>query len=156
MAGERVGIAGLRGMDRINERVPHLYHPMHPAILRLLDETVRAAHDHGRWAGVCGEMAGDARAIPILVGLAFDELSMASGRILEAKDVVRHLDYGSCRRLADRPLTCETAEEVERLVKEVGGLPEWTRNGCLMTNDQASPNWLRYTPALTPCSRLLG
>jgi phosphotransferase system enzyme I (PtsI) len=106
-------------VDRVNERVAPLYRPLHPAILRLLGATAEGARAHGRWAGVCGEMAGDPLAIPLLVGLGFDELSMTPGRLLAAKERVRDLEYTSCQALAQRALECETPEEVERLVGEM-------------------------------------
>ncbi len=78
-------------VDRGNETVASLYRSLHPGVLRLLDLTVRGAHAHGRWAGVCGEMAGDLTALPILVGLGFDELSMTPSRIPAARDRIRSL-----------------------------------------------------------------
>jgi phosphoenolpyruvate-protein phosphotransferase (PTS system enzyme I) len=109
-------------VDRGNETVAHLYQPLHPAVLRLLELTVNGAHAHGRWAGVCGEMAGDLAAIPILIGLGFDELSMTPSRIPAARERIRSLDYALCRKLAADALNCGTAVEVEDLIREqVGG-----------------------------------
>lgn len=104
-------------VDRTNERVASLYRPLHPAILRLLRSTIDGAHARGRWAGVCGELAGDTTAIPILVGLGFDELSMTPSRIPAVKARVRGMDYAGCRELAEQALDCETASEVEKLVR---------------------------------------
>ena len=81
---------------------------------RLLQQTVEGAHTQGKWAGVCGEMAGDLTALPLLVGLGFDELSMTPGRIPAAKDRIRRLQVENCRELVGRALRCETAEEVLR------------------------------------------
>jgi phosphoenolpyruvate-protein kinase (PTS system EI component) len=105
-------------VDRTNPQVAPLYRPLHPGILRLLQMTVEGAHAQGRWVGVCGEMAGDLPAIPILVGLGFDELSMTPGRIPAAKARIRSLDATVCRELAARSLLCESADDVERLVRE--------------------------------------
>jgi len=104
-------------VDRVNERVAALYRPLHPAILSLLAHTVAGAHDHGRWAGICGEMGGDHLAIPLLVGLGFDELSMTPSRIPAAKERIRNLELAACRDLAQRALRCATAAEVEQIVR---------------------------------------
>jgi phosphotransferase system enzyme I (PtsI) len=111
-------------VDRVNERIVGLYRPLHPAILRLLAHTVAGAHDHGRWAGVCGEMGGDLLAIPLLVGFGFDELSMTPSRIPAAKELIRSLEFAACRDLAQRALRRSTAAEVEQQVREQ--LRQWT------------------------------
>lgn len=103
-------------VDRTNERVAHLYQPLHPAVLRLMRETVQGARAHGRWAGVCGEMAGDLDAIPLLVGLGFDELSMTANRIPEARERISQIDHQKCSDLAQRALLCRAAQEVIDLV----------------------------------------
>jgi phosphotransferase system enzyme I (PtsI) len=105
-------------VDRGNATVARLYQSLHPAVLRLLELTVTGAHAHGRWAGVCGEMAGDLAAIPLLIGLGFDELSMTPSRIPAARARIRNLDYALCRELAADALNCGTAAEVENLVRE--------------------------------------
>jgi phosphotransferase system enzyme I (PtsI) len=106
-------------VDRTNEQVGALYQPLHPAVLRLLHMTVEGAHVAGKWAGVCGEMAGDSLAVPLLVGLGFDELSMTPARVPAVKEMIRELSAGACRDLVNRALQCESAGEVERLVREV-------------------------------------
>lgn len=105
-------------VDRTNERAASLYQPFHPAVLRLLKLTVDGAHAEDTWAGVCGEMAGDVAATPLLVGLGFDELSMTPARIPAVKDRIRRLNASACQRLATRALACETAEEVEVLLRD--------------------------------------
>ena len=105
-------------VDRVNERIAALYRPLHPAILSLLAQIVAGAHNHGRWAGICGEMGGDLLAIPLLVGLGFDELSMTPSRIPAAKERIRRLEFTACRDLAQRALRCTTAAEVEQQVRE--------------------------------------
>lgn len=102
-------------VDRGNAQVASLYRPLHPALMRLLDQTSRGAEQHGRWTGICGELAGDLLAIPLLIGLGFQELSMSPGRIPEARARIRSLDAARCRELAAQALECETADEVEAL-----------------------------------------
>jgi phosphotransferase system enzyme I (PtsI) len=80
--------------DRTNEKVSHLYEPTHPAILRLIKMTVDAAHQHGIWAGVCGEIAGDPALTPLLVGLGVDELSAAPPVVPQIKYIIRRLKLG--------------------------------------------------------------
>ena len=75
--------------DRTNEKVSHLYEPTHPAIMRLIKMTVDAAHQHGIWAGVCGEIAGDPVLAPLLIGLGVDELSAAPPVVPQVKYIIR-------------------------------------------------------------------
>jgi phosphotransferase system enzyme I (PtsI) len=77
--------------DRTNENVSYLYKPMHPAMLKLIKMTVDASHEKGKWTGMCGEMAGDPAAIPKLVEMGIDELSMSAQKIPEAKEIIRTL-----------------------------------------------------------------
>jgi phosphoenolpyruvate-protein phosphotransferase len=105
-------------VDRTNQRVAALDRPLHPGVLRLLHMTVEGAHTWGRWAGICGEMAGDLLAVPLLLGLGFDELSMAPSRIPAAKALIRRLRADACRELAMEALNSETADEVEDLVRQ--------------------------------------
>jgi phosphotransferase system enzyme I (PtsI) len=74
--------------DRMNENVSYLYDPMHPAVLRLIKMTIEAAHKEGKWCGMCGEMAGDEKAIPTLVEYGLDEFSMSASSILNAKKYI--------------------------------------------------------------------
>ena len=83
--------------DRTNEKVSHLYEPTHPAILRLIKMTVDAAHHHGIWVGVCGEIAGDPALIPLLIGLGVDELSAAPPVVPQVKYIVRRLSWAKRR-----------------------------------------------------------
>ncbi len=100
-------------VDRVNERVAHLYQPGHPAILRLLQTVVTAAHNHGIWVGVCGEMAGDTLYTPVLVGLGVDELSVGPSQILRIKHALNHLDSHECESLVADLLALNTAEEID-------------------------------------------
>ena len=79
---------------------------------------VEAAHQFGKWAGVCGEVAGDPLAVPILIGLDVDELSMNPAEIPQVKAVLRQIDLASARRVAEKALRCENAAAVRRLARE--------------------------------------
>jgi len=98
--------------DRTNEKVSHLYEPTHPSILRLIKMTVDAAHSHGIWAGVCGEMAGDPVLAPLLLGLGVDELSAAPSAIDAVKYIIRRVKIEEARQLAEFALQCESPTEI--------------------------------------------
>lgn len=104
--------------DRMNERVSYLYQPYNPAILRLVKMVIDAAHQEGKWAGMCGEMAGDETAIPLLLGLGLDEFSMSATSILKARSQIRQLNKKEMEVLAEKALQMKTAEEVVQAVKE--------------------------------------
>ena len=103
--------------DRMNERVSYLYQPYNPAILRLIKNVIDAAHKEGKWAGMCGEMAGDEVAIPILLGLGLDEFSMSATSILQARSNILRLSKAEINERVEQILNMETAEEVERFIK---------------------------------------
>lgn len=105
--------------ERGNKRLSHLNDPCHPAILRQIDTVVRAAHAKGKWVGVCGEMAGDPYAIPLLLGLKVDELSMSPAQIPSAKQIVRKCSFTEARELAYRALEFDSAEVVRSAVKHI-------------------------------------
>ncbi|WP_391558380.1 phosphoenolpyruvate--protein phosphotransferase [Robertmurraya sp.] len=98
--------------DRMNERVSYLYQPYNPAILRLVKMVIDAAHKEGKWAGMCGEMAGDEQAIPVLLGLGLDEFSMSATSILKARSQIRNLSKADMEALASEVLQMSTTEEV--------------------------------------------
>ncbi len=98
--------------DRTNERVSHLYEPTHPAILRLIKLTVDAAHAHGIWTGVCGEIAGDPVLAPLLLGLGVDELSAAPSAIDSVKYIIRRVKNDEARKLAEFALQCDSPTEI--------------------------------------------
>ncbi|HFH0086959.1 TPA: phosphoenolpyruvate--protein phosphotransferase [Enterococcus faecium] len=105
--------------DRMNERVSYLYQPYNPSILRLIKNVIDAAHAEGKWAGMCGEMAGDQTAVPLLVGMGLDEFSMSATSILKTRSLMKRLDTAKMAELADRALKeCDTMEEVAELVHE--------------------------------------
>jgi phosphotransferase system enzyme I (PtsI) len=105
--------------DRTNERVSHLYEPTHPAILRLIKTTVDAAHRHGIWTGVCGEIAGDVFLTPLLLGLGVDELSTAPSVVPQVKYIVRRLKMSEAQALAEFALQCESPSEIYRRCQEL-------------------------------------
>jgi phosphoenolpyruvate-protein phosphotransferase (PTS system enzyme I) len=104
--------------DRMNEQVSYLYQPYHPAILSLVNNVIEAAHSEGKWAGMCGEMAGDPIAIPILLGLGLDEFSMSATSILPARTQLKGISKKEMASYKEKLLSMSTAEEVESFVKE--------------------------------------
>lgn len=92
---------------------------MHPAVLQLIDITVRAAHAHGKWVGVCGELAADPLAVPVLVGLGVDELSVSARSIPEVKARVREFSLSEAQGLAQQALAVGSPAEVRALVEAV-------------------------------------
>jgi phosphoenolpyruvate-protein phosphotransferase (PTS system enzyme I) len=105
--------------DRMNGQVSYLYQMFNPAILRLISNVIEAAHTHGKWVGMCGEMAGDDRAIPLLLGLGLDELSMSASSILPARSRIMSLSRAEMGEIARNALALGTAGEVEQWMKEV-------------------------------------
>jgi phosphocarrier protein FPr len=108
--------------ERGNADVAYLQDALHPAVLRLIDRTIRGADEAGKWVGVCGELAGDPLAIPILLGLGVKELSMAPGSIPAAKSLARTLNIAGLHDLARESLELESAAAVRLLVRERLGL----------------------------------
>ena len=105
--------------DRMNEQVSYLYQPYNPSILRLINNVIKAAHVEGKWAGMCGEMAGDQTAVPLLVGMGLDEFSMSATSVLRTRSLMKKLDTAKMQEYANRALTeCSTMEEVLELSKE--------------------------------------
>ncbi|MFG6148069.1 phosphoenolpyruvate--protein phosphotransferase [Halobacillus sp. B23F22_1] len=104
--------------DRMNEQVSYLYQPYNPAILSLVNNVIEAAHAEGKWAGMCGEMAGDEIAIPILLGLGLDEFSMSATSILPARTQIKDLSKKELASFKDEILSMGTSEEVVQFVKE--------------------------------------
>ncbi len=103
--------------DRMSERVSYLYQPYNPSILRLVKQVIEASHKEGKWTGMCGEMAGDETAIPLLIGLGLDEFSMSATSILKARRQIKNLSQTEMTQLADRAINCATVDEVVDLVK---------------------------------------
>ncbi|MFD0825499.1 phosphoenolpyruvate--protein phosphotransferase [Neobacillus sp. M.A.Huq-85] len=105
--------------DRMNQRVAYLYQPYSPSILRLVKMVIDAAHAEGKWAGMCGEMAGDETAIPVLLGLGLDEFSMSATSILKARSLIRNLKKSEMEKLAEEVLTMQTTSQVIEAVKNI-------------------------------------
>ncbi|HTI72576.1 MAG TPA: phosphoenolpyruvate--protein phosphotransferase [Candidatus Limnocylindria bacterium] len=95
-------------VDRLNERVAHLYAPTHPGVVRLIKATVDGARKHGRWVGVCGEMAGDPALVPLLVGLGVTEISATPVSIARVKFMLRRLCVSEAKQLAETALECDS------------------------------------------------
>ncbi|GEC92097.1 phosphoenolpyruvate--protein phosphotransferase [Brevibacillus brevis] len=104
--------------DRMNEKVAYLYQPYHPAVLRLLHNVIKAGHAQNKWVGMCGEMAGDPIAIPILLGMGLDEFSMSAGSILPARQQLSRLKVEDAAKQVDTILQMSTSAQVEAFVKE--------------------------------------
>src|SRR6266436_3051892 len=99
-------------VDRMNEKIAHLYEPTHPAIVRLIKSTVDAAHQHKILVSVCGEMASDPVLAPLLLGLGVDELSAAPPLVPPLKFIIRRLKLSEAKELAEFALNCESAGEI--------------------------------------------
>ncbi|MDN5809612.1 MAG: phosphoenolpyruvate--protein phosphotransferase, partial [Staphylococcus equorum] len=101
--------------DRMSERVSYLYQPYNPSILRLVKQVIEASHKEGKWTGMCGEMAGDEIAIPLLLGLGLDEFSMSATSVLKARRQIKGLSQNEMEELSQRAINCATSEEVQEL-----------------------------------------
>lgn len=106
-------------VDRGNEKVAYLYRPTHPAILELIGRTVSAARKHNIWVSVCGEMAGDPRLTPILLGLGVQELSMSPIALAPVRRIIRRMKMHDAEALAEKALDCENADESLQLSQEM-------------------------------------
>ena len=105
--------------DRMNERVSYLYQPYNPSILRLIKNVIDSAHAEGKWAGMCGEMAGDQTAVPLLVGMGLDEFSISATSVLKTRSLMKRLSTTDMQELAKRALEdCDTMEEVVELIEQ--------------------------------------
>lgn len=103
-------------IDRMNENVAHLYEPIHPAILRLIKSVIDVAHANQKWVKVCGEMAGDKRAIPLLIGLGLQSFSMDPSHILSARKQINYLSDEQLQPIAQEAIQARSAEEVNQLL----------------------------------------
>lgn len=103
--------------DRMSQAVSYLYQPLNPSILRLIKMTIDGAHKHGRWCGMCGEMAGDELAAPVLLGLGLDEFSMSATSILRARQIINGLSYAEMQKLAEQAVDLDRMEDVVDLIK---------------------------------------
>ncbi|MBZ9684831.1 phosphoenolpyruvate--protein phosphotransferase [Clostridium estertheticum] len=105
-------------VDRMNEKISHLYNPFHPALLRLVKTVIDNAHSESKWVGMCGEVAGDPKLIPILIGMGLDEFSMSPISILRARGIIRNISQEKMRDLANQVIKLPTAEEVEKFIEK--------------------------------------
>lgn len=103
--------------DRMNEQVSYLYQPYNPSILTLIKHVIDSSHKEGKWTGMCGEMAGDQTAVPLLLGMGLDEFSMSATSVLKTRSLISKLNLSDMQALADKAINeCTTAEEVVALV----------------------------------------
>ena len=103
-------------VDRMNQKISYLYNQFNPAVLRLIKMVIDNAHKEGKWAGMCGESAGDARMIPILLGMGLDEFSMSPISILPARKFITSVNYEDMKNFANEVLSLSTAEEIKNHV----------------------------------------
>ena len=104
--------------DRMNENVAYLYQPLNPSILKLIKMTIEGAHKAGKWAGMCGEMAGDMSAIPLLVGMGLDEFSMSASSILQAREFISRIDSKKAKKMVDEVIMADNEEQVKIILKK--------------------------------------
>ena len=125
--------------DRGNEQVGSLYSYLHPSFLRMLHKIACEAKTHKKWLGICGEMAGDIKALPLLTGLGVNELSLPAGMIPEIKERLSHLETPACQSLLEQAMACDNIASVELLLQreriESGSCPIMTPSICVMDLD---------------------
>ncbi|KXS41386.1 MAG: hypothetical protein AWU54_1649 [Candidatus Frackibacter sp. T328-2] len=100
-------------VDRMNKNLSDLYRPLHPAVLHLIKAVIDAAHQQGKWVGMCGEMAGDIRLTPVLLGFGLDEFSMSADAVPEVKEIIRSMTKEEAKKIAKDILQMETAQEIK-------------------------------------------
>jgi phosphotransferase system enzyme I (PtsI) len=103
-------------VDRMNKEVAYLYQPLHPGILRLIRQTVQAAHQANKEVGICGEMAGEALNTLVLIGLGVDELSMSPAVIPEIKSLIRQINYEEAKQITNLVLNCKSTDEINTIL----------------------------------------
>lgn len=108
----------LLAVDRENARIAGSYNSMHPAVLALIDHVVQKAHAHGKWVGLCGELGGDLRALPLLLGLHLDEISMAAPQLTETRAKLARLDSRRCRELVNKAMQCDDGDRVAAMLEQ--------------------------------------
>ncbi len=123
-------------VDRVNEKIAYLYDPLHPAVIRLIDQVIQIGHANNIWVGMCGEMAGDPFSVPILLGLGLDEFSVSPVMVPEIKKIIISLKLAQARRLARTILQFDSADRIREEVKKllrltVPTLVKWEENKSL-------------------------
>lgn len=106
-------------VDRMNEHISYLYEPFHPAVLRLIKNVIDSSHKEGKWTGMCGEMAGDPLAAPVLLGMGLDEFSMSASSIPKVKKVIRSLAYDEAKEIAGKALSMSEPADIRAMMKEI-------------------------------------
>ncbi|RPA60852.1 phosphoenolpyruvate--protein phosphotransferase [Aerococcus agrisoli] len=105
--------------DRMNEHVSYLYQPFNPSVLRLIKNVIDASHKEGKWTGMCGEVAGEPMAAPLLVGMGLDEFSMSASSVLKIRSLISKLDSEKMAALADKVVNeATTSDEAEEMIRE--------------------------------------
>ena len=102
----------------MKQKISYLYNQFNPAVLRLIKMVIENAHKEGKWAGMCGESAGDQRMIPILLGFGLDEFSMSPISILPARKLINSVSEADMKAFADKVLELGTAKEIEEFISE--------------------------------------
>ena len=105
-------------VDRMNQKISYLYNQFNPAVLRLIKMVIENAHKEGKWAGMCGEAAGDQRMIPILLGFGLDEFSMSPISILPARKLINSVSQADMKAFSEKVLELGTAQEIEAFIAE--------------------------------------
>lgn len=103
----------------MNENLENLYTPYNPAVLRLINTVIKNAHQNDIWVGMCGEVAGNPKLIPILLGMGLDEFSMSSINILQSRLMISTIDYSKVKAYVPKILEAETVSEVKSLLNQV-------------------------------------
>ncbi len=106
-------------VDRMNEHISYLYEPFHPAVLRLIKNVIDSSHKEGKWTGMCGEMAGDPLAAPVLLGMGLDEFSMSASSIPKVKKVIRSLTYDEAKEIAGKALSMSEPGDIRAMMKDI-------------------------------------
>ncbi|SFR07977.1 phosphoenolpyruvate--protein phosphotransferase [Desulfoscipio geothermicus] len=105
-------------VDRMNEKVGYLYDHLHPAVIHLVKKVIEASHREGKWTGMCGGMAGDPLAAPLLIGLGLDEWSMVAGSIKKVKQVISQVNHEECQKLLGEVLELSTTDDVRKRLED--------------------------------------
>jgi len=105
--------------DRTNEKVTYLYQILHPAILRLVNNIIKTAHNNDKWVGMCGEMAGEPLAIPILLGFGLDEFSMNPAAVPKAKEIIRSISLEEAKKFVSSIMDLKNVEKIQQRAKEI-------------------------------------
>jgi len=106
-------------VDRMNENLENLYTPYNPAVLRLINTVIENAHNNGIWVGMCGEVAGNPKLIPILLGMGLDEFSMSSINILQSRLMINNIEYSKAKAYVPKILKAETVSEVKSILNQI-------------------------------------